>query len=315
MEPILLRLRAGEAPSPIKIDDQINLARGSFGEISEIAQLRRAAIPEILQRSLLRLQQIDNFEKRLIDSAAAVEAAVRKGFGVTSSELVEFELKLTPYGQLAPIAPDELQFNPIEFKNDADIALEVGKRRCINHLLYGGAHFAAHDLIGNTLREMQMYNPKFEKGYQEFFDLCVVIAFICDERYAGGGMGGEVPAGVCQVDTSKFPYLVKASASNLMVLVHEASKGLLEVVALRGLPGALLDRSASDDERRAAQDIRQKVLELADKVQYELWDLRLGIKLWHDLFGEKITPQILHRFRDLVELPPQQFFKELPFAI
>jgi hypothetical protein len=85
--------------------------------------------------------------------------------------------------------------------------------------------------------------------------------------------------------------------------MHELGKGVLELVALHGLP--------------TDADVRDAVLKAADRPEHEHRDFQVGVALWNR-FVVGLTKQRIQNprdqmiaFRELVSKPPTEFFAEI----
>jgi len=95
----------------------------------------------------------------------------------------------------------------------------------------------------------------------------------------GGGSGEAQAGGKESVDLDSDPPKVTARAINFPILVHELIKGTIEVIA--GLHGQPSDF-----------DTAEKVRDLEDTVDKEVWDLRLGPVIW-DMMREQFPEDVL----------------------
>ena len=83
-------------------------------------------------------------------------------------------------------------------------------------------------------------------------------------------LGNAVDAGSCGVDYNEtedgVKAVIKARGMVFPVLLHELCKGVMEVLSLNGLP--------------KQDNIAQYVVDKADFIQAEPWDMRFGPGLW-----------------------------------
>ena len=169
------------------------------------------------------------------------------------------------------------------------------KRREVNQLIQGGAVLAACDYSGLNLPD----------GIQQaYFDLMAVGAYQ-QVQFQNIQIDYDhmPPAGTVQVSHETTPPLITARAISIPLLLHEASKGCLELAAMWGLPGACNDEETPSSLANYDQALRTEVLKRADNRQFEASDLTLGVDLWQEKFGHLRSSQIFEAFSDYCQQP------------
>jgi len=237
--------------------------------------------------------------------AGAIQAAVQKIFGIRSDDFATFDLTIArdipPLGATPDSAADPAPQN----LDSEDIAREYEKRRMVNALMQGGAVVAALEAI----RQADL--PKETR--QNYADLLAAGTFQQQQLMERGGNdgidhGALPPAGVVEVshDDSGLAH-VSARAVDGAVLAHEAAKGLLELAAMWGAPGAEDNDETPPMFKDYNAALRREVMRRADRPEYELEDILHGIVLWVDHFGKTIGPETLSKFQELCLLPATEF--------
>ena len=172
------------------------------------------------------------------------EEEIQQQFGVNSDEATE---------DLQNLTDAMMNFND-----------EVAKRRVMNALIQGASK-KGHYMFNLVANELNQMDPTILKKYGILMSVNDLAYWIFPDEMAMGMSGGG-EAGKEEIDTETEPPTVIARGVFFPVLVHELIKGVMEVMATKGLP----------DDPRAAEMVMNK----ADLLPYELWDLRLGPVIW-----------------------------------
>ena len=180
--------------------------------------------------------------------------------------------------------PEEVEVEKELFDELENLNLERAKRRLINAMMQGAAergHYMYH-LVGERIQQIT--------GSDQLLNLYGIVISTADTSYwqmsnnmlgmiTGGGSGEAQAGGKESVDLDSDPPKVTARAINFPILVHELIKGTIEVIAgLHGQPGDF--------------DTAEKVRDLEDTVDKEVWDLRLGPVIW-DMMREQFPEEVL----------------------
>ena len=191
--------------------------------------------------------------------------------------LVAFECKLV----------ENVDSNKAQVKNSDTIDFEnmhqrtrlhdaVYKRRAINALITGGAHrlsYIEKGLIG----ELYELSPELPQLYREIRTLNDYLLFT--KNNMGISENNKKQSGISILtignDTTKNKIVVEAEI--FPILLHESIRGFLEMFAAYGLPSS----------KKECQYVMQK----ADFINAEPWDMRLGPALWDILMESFETPK------------------------
>lgn len=232
-------------------------------------------------------------EKELVDLAIGM---IREEFDVMEDE-VEIEADLTENLTLSK-AEDKIKINPstdVEFDNHQEFAQankEVYKRRMINALIQGSAKKVNHmfHMIDDQLQDLEPLLPNLYAKLMTGADYMYMIHDDEQPRMIGGIVNVEFPK-----KDGDIPK-ISVQAVTLPVLIHEIVKGIMEILSYHGLP---------KDSK-----IAKFVIDKADFMAAESWDMRLGPAIW-EKFCECIPSEDFHLkhhvYVELVSLPVDEF--------
>lgn len=273
-------------------------------------------IMNLMMSTQMQIAQIENSHKPALESLA-VELAMAQ-LGVVEGD-IEYDAKIT--SGMSGIDPsgfkktpsnepniDEVEIETELFDELSHLNLERAKRRLINAMMQGASergHYMYH-LVEERVREIT--------GSDRLLALYGIVMSTADTMYwqmsnnslkmlTGGGDGEPQAGGKESVDLNSTPPKVTARAINFPILVHELIKGTMEVVS--GLYGQPED-----------SDTAEKVRDLEDTVDKEIWDLRLGPAIW-DIMRSQFPEDVLTDedkvglqlvlFQHIVKKPAREF--------
>jgi|LakMenE18May11ns_1017448.scaffolds.fasta_scaffold9959298_9 hypothetical protein len=220
---------------------------------------------------------------------------IREEFDM-SEDIVEINAELT-----TEINIEGTKKNPrpiiseVEFENHDELTnanKEVYKRRFLNAMIQGSAKKCNHmyHMVDDELSDL---DPKLPNKYSKLMANADYMYYIIPNMENG------VSGGVVRVDfpTSENPKcVITAQAMVFPVLIHELVKGVMEILSAHGLP---------KDKK-----IGKFVVDKADFLAAEPWDMRLGPALWSrftNLFEADDFSLKHHVFSELSALPVDEF--------
>lgn len=221
---------------------------------------------------------------------------IMEDFDITEDDLI-FECDLTSEVSLN-VDKSKLRMeseSEIKFDNHDELVnanKEVYKRRMLNALIQGSAKKTNHmfHLIDNELQELNPLLPNLYSKLMTGADYMYMLQDDKQRKEIGGLVNVELPKSEGDV-----PKII-AEAICLPVLIHEMAKGVMEILSYHGLP---------KDPKTT-----QFVLEKADFMDAETWDMRLGPPIW-EKFLECIPAEDYnlkhHVYTELVQLPAEEF--------
>lgn len=169
---------------------------------------------------------------------------------------------------------------------------EVYKRRFVNAMIQGAAKKTNHmfHMVDEELTEL---DPRLPNKYSKMMSAADYMYYVIPEMEEGVN-GGVVRV---QFPTASNPKaVIHAQAIVFPVLIHELVKGVMELISGHGLP----------KQKR----IGEYVINKADFLAAEPWDMRLGPAIWEQ-FTTMIEPDDFnlkhHIYTELVKLPVREF--------
>lgn len=154
---------------------------------------------------------------------------------------------------------------PPEGKTEEQLKPSIKRRRLTNAMMHGAARKSQNLYhLDDQLREE---NPELGKNYSNVMAANDANYFLIDDETIRREGESGIHAGNVRVDLSnqKKPKII-AQGMVFPILLHELSKGVVELMSLWSLP----------EDR----DIRQYVLDKTDNIESETNDIRLGSKIW-----------------------------------
>jgi hypothetical protein len=237
------------------------------------------------------MQLEEDHRKELEDLAVKM---VREEFDMDEN-VVEIEATLTP---IIDIEGTKKNPKPVksemEFKNHDEIVQskdEVYKRRFVNAMIQGASKKCNH-MFHMAEDELADLDPKLSNLYSKMMSNADYMYYIIPDMENG------VNGGVVRVEfpTKENPKVkIIAQAMVFPVLIHELVKSVMEVLSAKGLPKKKMGKF---------------VIDKADYLAAEPWDMRIGPALWSRFTGV-FEPEDFHLkhhvWSDLVVLPPKEF--------
>jgi hypothetical protein len=223
------------------------------------------------------------------------EEMIREEFNM-SKDVVEIHDELTT--EIIMVATkknpkpmtSEMQFkNHDEMVNAKD---EVYRRRFMNAMIQGAAKKCNHmfHMVDDELTDL---DPRLPNKYSKMMAAADYMYYIIPEMENG------VNGGVVRVQfptTSNPKAIIYAQAMVFPVLIHELVKGVMELLSAHALP--------------KNKKLGEYVINKADFLAAEPWDMRLGPGLW-SRFTNMIEPDDFnlkhHIYSELASLPVREF--------
>ena len=300
------------------------LAQESFEEIAD--NIRRKTgkrnvtltdVQSLLGNSLMAAAQeeyrigIDNLERKAVDM-------IRKQYNIPA-DAVEFDAKIIGLPPQMLVGRDLSQREmdqvsrqagvkvgkinrqglkmskgdkqPPEGKTHEELKPQIKRRRLTNAMMHGAARKSQNlHHLDDQLREE---NPELGRNYANLMAANDANYFLIDDDTIKREGESGIHAGNVRVDLSN-PEKPKIIAQGMVfpILLHELSKGVVELMSLWSLP--------EDPEER------NYVLDKTDNLDSETNDIRLGTKIW-----EKFVSQIPVDNQEVISLT-WNMLQELP---
>lgn len=211
-------------------------------------------------------------------------------------DVVEIHAELTPHinmvGTKKNAKPMAIE---MEFKNHDEMSNakdEVYKRRFLNAMTQGAAKKCNHmfHMVDDEITDL---DPRLANKYAKMMASADFMYYVIPNMEDGIN-GGVVRV---QFPTKSNPKaVIHAQAMVFPVLIHELVKGVMEILSAHGLP--------------KNKKVGEYVINKADFLAAEPWDMRLGPALWEQ-FTKAINPDDFklkhHIYSELAALPVKEF--------
>ena len=211
-------------------------------------------------------------------------------------DVVEIHAELTPNINMIGTKKNPTPVPVVmEFKNHDEMVNaneEVYKRRFLNAMMQGAAKKCNHmfHMVDDELTDI---DPRLSSRYAKLMASADYMYYIIPEMEEGVN-GGVVRVEFPTKDNPKAIIYVQAMV--FPVLIHELVKGVMELLSAHGLP--------------KNKKVGQFVIDKADYLAAEPWDMRIGPALWSK-FTDAIEPDDFklkhHVYSELAALPVREF--------
>jgi hypothetical protein len=236
-------------------------------------------------------------KKKLEDLAIKM---IREEYNM-GEEAVEIVAELTPNINIEGTKKNAkpMPVEGMEFESHDDMVNatdEVYKRRFLNAMTQGAAKKCNHmfHMVDDELTDM---DPRLPNKYNKMMSAADYMYYVIPK------MENQVNGGVVRVEfpTAENPKAkIHAQAMVFPVLIHEIVKGVMELLSAHGLPK---DKSMAN-----------YVINKADFLAAEPWDMRLGPAVWGK-FTDKIPADDFglkhHVYSEIASLPAKEFHNQM----
>ncbi len=180
---------------------------------------------------------------------------------------------------------------PPEGKTNDELKPQIKRRRLTNAMMHGAARKSQN--LHHLDDQLRQENPQLGRNYANLMAANDANYFLIDDNTIKSEGESGIHAGNVRIDLSN-PEKPKVIAQGMVfpILLHELSKGVVELMSLWGLP--------EDAETR------RYVLDKTDNLSSETNDIRLGTKIW-----ERFVSQIPFDNQEVISLT-WNMLQELP---
>jgi len=282
------------------ISSEMKLIRERFKEVVNRCR-------EAFQMDVIDDEVIMGVQMKLVAEAIALEQPNKAVLEQLAIEMimeefdipegsVEFDVELT-----SAISRDGSNDVPVEsedndFSDHEEIVsanAQVKKRRAINAMIQGAAKSVNH-MFHMVHEDLSSMNPKLPGTYKKMMSAADYLYFVVSD------LKKAVDAGSCEIeyeeDEDGIKPVIRARAMVFPVLVHELCKGVMEILSSNGLP--------------TQENVAQYVIDKADFIQAEPWDMRFGPAIWRK-FCDAIPDEDIklkhHVYTELASMEPDEF--------
>lgn len=261
------------------------------------ANLRSAQ--EVMSAGLMGALQKEMRNKRELEQLAI--KLVREEYNVPE-DAVDFEVEITGHPQMGgtEIHKTGLKMKkgnkrPPQGKTAEELKPNVTKRRLMNAMMHGAAR-KGQNLFHLASDELRRIDPSLIQDYSKLMAGNDFMYWaLSDDTIAQESESGT-HAGQVKVSLSGPKPKIIAQGMTFPFLLHELTKGVLELISLHGLD--------------VDKETRDYVLDKTDNLESEPMDIRLGVKIWEKLLEAMDVDALPYKadiFTRLSELPPSEF--------
>ena len=284
--------------------DENNFEQKIMGKrFSEVVnRYKRAFDTENIDNSQLMMQMMPMVHETMAleakhkkDLEKLAEKMIREEYDMPE-DIVEIKTKLSPNIMLEGTKKHpKPKSNDYQFESHEDMVNakgEVYKRRFLNAMIQGAAKKTNHmfHMVDDELTNM---DPRLLNRYSKVMSAADYMYYVIP-KMDNGINGGVVKVTFPTAENPKA--VIEAEAMIFPVLIHELVKGVMELLSAHGLPK---DKKLGD-----------YVVDKADFLAAEPWDMRIGPALW-DRFTDCVDSDDFHLkhqlYMELASMPVKEF--------
>lgn len=236
---------------------------------------------------------LETKHKKALEELA--ERMIREEYDM-AEDVVEIKAKLSPTVVLEGTKKHPTpKANDYQFESHEDMVNakeEVYKRRFLNAMIQGAAKKTNH-MFHMVDEELTNMDPRLLNRYSKVMSAADYMYYVIP-KMDNGTNGGVVKVTFPTAENPKA--VIEAEAMVFPVLIHELVKGVMELLSAHGLPK---DKKLGD-----------YVVDKADFLAAEPWDMRIGPALW-DRFTDCIDGDDFHLkhhlYMELASMPVKEF--------
>ena len=269
-------------------------------KIGEINDVEETDIPTVLNKLILKCQEIERPNREELEKLCY-------NYVVELLDIPE-DMVAVDFKLVDKVDTNKFSINVDSLNNDDDSAIEyedlrqieseydeINKRRMLNVLSMGAGMQVSSD-IKSYLTDIYDINPKLPDLYRKIIALNNYLLFT--KENIGITDKDTMQLGTVQVTLGGDDELVKIDAEGEIfpVLLCECVRGFMELFASHGLP--------------KDKNILDIVLQKADYLKAEPWDMRIGPSLWTILsqsFEDIDFTIIPYLYKKIATLPCKKF--------
>jgi uncharacterized protein YutD len=272
-----------------RFSEVVNRYKRAF-DVEDIdnSQLMMQMMPMVHETMALETKHKKDLEK-------LAEKMIREEYDMPE-DIVEIKAKLSPNIMLEGTKKHPSpKSNDYQFENHEDMVNakgEVYKRRFLNAMIQGAAKKTNHmfHMVDDELTNM---DPRLLNRYSKVMSAADYMYYVIP-KMDNGTNGGVVKVTFPTAENPKA--VIEAEAMIFPVLIHELVKGVMELLSAHGLPK---DKKLGD-----------YVVDKADFLAAEPWDMRIGPALW-DRFTDCVDSDDFHLkhqlYMELASMPVKEF--------
>lgn len=281
---------------------------------------------EFMQLSMTMMRTHGEVEGAESDYHAQIpiiaENIVRTIFNVPDNIEFDFEIGMAHSIDSSSGACEEEKKDAVDQK----LLPYIHQRQIINAITHGASVFLTERLYFVGQEELDALNDTLVPLYQRYSRVVNLSNWYVGESMLGGSLETETPeettsmVNPSKVDIEKTQsgWMIKVTAPNLPLILHESVKGLLELLSYWAIPKVNneLDEIESFMEpinRDLTEDELSLVLKVADSYRDERWYYYMGPTIWSRLIAHYNVgaDEISAKLKELYTLSPRQFLTQI----
>jgi len=274
-----------------------------------LVQLQMSLVRDMISKERNHKPQLEKLAIRLLKQdfniPGELQTKVEDGRTIYYDGTLQYDVSLTLPVNLSDAQTEmemQMQQEPEEvIENIEELDLEVAKRRFLNAMMAGAA-FKGQYMFHMAEDEINAIDEDLITEYGLLMAITEWAYFmIPPEAAAAAASSDEQSAGSERVDFTTEPPTLICRAKSFPILCHEIVKSYLEFMSAWGLP-------QSDEENAEAK--ANYILNKADFLEAENWDLMLGPNFWGrflDAIDENELDIKSQLYIKITKMPPREF--------
>jgi len=274
-----------------------------------LIQLQMSLVRDMIRKERNHKPQLEKLAIRLLKQdfniPGELQTKVEDGRTIYYDGTLQYDVSLTLPVNLDDAQTEmemQMQQEPEEvIENIEELDLEVAKRRFLNAMMAGAA-FKGQYMFHMAEDEINAIDEDLITEYGLLMAITEWAYFmIPPEAAAAAASSDEQSAGSERVDFTTEPPTLICRAKSFPILCHEIVKSYMEYMSAWGLP-------QSDEENAEAK--AKYILNKADFLEAENWDLMLGPNFWGrflDAIDENELDIKSQLYIKITKMPPREF--------
>ena len=274
-----------------------------------LVRLQMALVNDMISRERNHKPQLEKLAVRLLKQdfniPGELQTKVEDGKTIYYDGTLQYDVSLTLPVDLSDVQKEaemEMEQNPEEvIENIEELDLEVAKRRFLNAMMAGAA-FKGQYMFHMAEDEINAIDGDLIDEYGLLMAITEWAYFMIPPEMAAAASSSDEQAGGSErVDYTTEPPTLICRARQFPFLCHEIVKSYMEFMSAWGLP-------QSDEE--GAESKANYILNKADFLEAENWDLMLGPNFWSrflDAIDENELDIKSKLYIKIAQMPPRDF--------
>jgi hypothetical protein len=274
-----------------------------------LVQLQMSLVRDMISKERNHKPQLEKLAIRLLKQdfniPGELQTKVEDGRTIYYDGTLQYDVSLTIPVNLSDAQTEmemQMQQEPEEvIENIEELDLEVAKRRFLNAMMAGAA-FKGQYMFHMAEDEINAIDEDLITEYGLLMAITEWIYFMVPPEAAAAAASSDEQAGGSErVDFTTDPPTLICRARSFPILCHEIVKSYMEYMSAWGLP-------QSDEENAEAK--ANYILNKADFLEAENWDLMLGPNFWGrflDAIDENELDIKSQLYIKITKMPPREF--------